>query len=140
MYNFIKSLVILRNVQEFFISCRFHTYILNRNIPGAIYITGRSFLMLATLRQCNFALLWLGGLISLIGDWALMVGLPIYVYLLTRSVLALSIALLVSSLPNITLSSIGGALVDCWAPRRSMGHPNLLLALALLPPLVARTQ
>ncbi len=43
--------------------------------------------MLATLRQRNFALLWLGGPISTMGDWVLNVGLPIYAYLLTRSVL-----------------------------------------------------
>jgi len=95
--------------------------------------------MLATLRQRNFALLWLGGLISLIGDWALMVGLPIYVYLLTRSVLALSIALLVSSIPNIVLSSIAGVFVDRWDRKRTMVITNLLLALALLPLLLART-
>jgi hypothetical protein len=45
--------------------------------------------MLATLSQRNFALLWLAGLISTTGDWVLTVGLPIYAYLLTRSVLAL---------------------------------------------------
>ena len=38
--------------------------------------------MLATLRWRNFALLWLGGLISTMGDWVLNVGLPILPVLL----------------------------------------------------------
>src|SRR5207248_2834049 len=98
-----------------------------------------SFFMLATLRQRNFVLLWLGGLISLIGDWVLIVGLPIYVYLLTHSVLALGITLLVSTIPNIVLGSIAGVFVDRWDRKRTMVITNLLLALALLPLLLVRT-
>jgi hypothetical protein len=35
--------------------------------------------MLATFRHRNFTLLWLGGLISLAGDWMLNIALPVYV-------------------------------------------------------------
>ncbi len=35
--------------------------------------------MLATLRNRNFSLLWLGGLISLSGNWVLLTALPFYV-------------------------------------------------------------
>src|SRR5438874_3614647 len=98
----------------------------------------RNYFMLATLRQRNFALLWSGGLISLIGDWVLMIGLPIYVYLLTRSVLALSIALLASSLPNIMLGSIAGVFVDRWDRKQTMVITNLLMGLVLLPLLLVR--
>jgi hypothetical protein len=35
--------------------------------------------MVAVLRQRNFALLWFGGLISMLGDWMLIVALPLYV-------------------------------------------------------------
>ena len=95
--------------------------------------------MFATLRQRNFTLLWLAGLISLIGDWALSVGLPIYVYLLTHSVLALSIAVLVESIPNIVLGSVAGVFVDRWNRKYTMVVTNLLLALTLLPLLLVRT-
>lgn len=95
--------------------------------------------MLATLRQRDFALLWFGGLISTMGDWVLNVGLPIYVYLLTRSVLALSISVLLTSIPNIVLGSIAGVFVDRWNRKWTLILVNLLLALGLLPLLFVRT-
>jgi MFS family permease len=95
--------------------------------------------MLATLRQRNFALLWLAGLISTVGDWVLTVGLPIYAYLLTRSVLVLSISVLLSSIPNIVLGSIAGVFVDRWDRKRTLVMVNLLLALGLLPLLLVRS-
>jgi MFS family permease len=95
--------------------------------------------MFATLRNRNFGLLWLGGLISVSGDWVLNIGLPIYVYLLTHSVLELSITLLASSIPNILLGSVAGVFVDRWDRKRTMVISNVLLAFALLPLLLART-
>jgi MFS family permease len=95
--------------------------------------------MIATLRQRNFALLWLGGLVSLTGDWVLNVGLPIYVYLLTRSVVTLSITLLAVRLPSILLGSVAGVFVDRWDRKHTMVVTNLSLALALLPLLLVRT-
>lgn len=94
--------------------------------------------MLATLRNRNFALLWSGGLISLMGDWVLNVGLPIYVFLLTRSVLILSITVLLNVLPNILLGSVAGVFVDRWDRKRTVIITNLLLGLSLLPLLLVR--
>ena len=37
--------------------------------------------MIATLRQRIFSRLWLGRLFSVTSDWALNIGLPIYIYL-----------------------------------------------------------
>ncbi len=95
--------------------------------------------MLATLRNRNFALLWLGGLISLAGDWVLDIGLPIYIFLLTHSVLATSITLLAVSVPNVLLGSVAGVFVDRWNRKRTMVVTNLLLAVGLLPLLLVRT-
>jgi MFS family permease len=102
-------------------------------------LTERSFFMLATLRQRNFALLWLGGLISTAGDWVLTVGLPIYAYLLTRSVLVLSISVLLTSVPPIVLGSLAGVFVDRWDRKRTLVIVNLLLAASLLPLLFVRS-
>src|SRR4029077_14862206 len=41
------------------------------------------------LSERNFGLFWLAGLISIVGDWALRIALPIYVLRLTGSASAL---------------------------------------------------
>jgi MFS family permease len=95
--------------------------------------------MIAVLRQRNFALLWFGGLISMIGDWMLVVALPIYVYRLTGSALATSGAGIAWILPGLLLGSIAGVFVDRWDRKRTMAVANLLLALGLLPLLLVRS-
>ena len=89
--------------------------------------------MLRVLRQRNFGLLWAAGLISLIGDWVLVVGLPIEVYARTGSTLATMGMTLAFLIPAITLGSVAGVLVDRWDRRRLMIIVNLLLAVTLLP-------
>jgi MFS family permease len=89
--------------------------------------------VLTILHQRNFALLWLGGLVSQTGDWLLQIGIPVYIYLLTHSALATSVTLIISFLPNIVLSPIAGVFVDRWDRRRTMLFSNLLMALGLLP-------
>ena len=96
--------------------------------------------MIATLRQRNFALLWLGGLISNTGDWLLIIGLPVYVYLLTGSALATSITLITAFVPNLLIGSIAGVFVDRWDRRWTMIISNLLLALGLLPMLAVHSK
>jgi hypothetical protein len=44
--------------------------------------------LLATLKQRDFALLWFGGLISMMGDWAMFAALPFYAYEQTNSAFA----------------------------------------------------
>ncbi len=89
--------------------------------------------MLTLLRQRNFALLWFAGFISLVGDWMLMIGLPIYVYILTHSALATSLMFIAGILPQIVLGSVAGVFVDRWDRKRVMIITNVLLALCLLP-------
>jgi MFS family permease len=96
--------------------------------------------MLATLRQRNFTLLWLGGLISNTGDWLLIIGLPVYVYLLTGSALATSITLITAYVPNLLFGSFAGVFVDRWDRRWTMIISNLLLAVGLLPMLAVHSK
>jgi MFS family permease len=87
--------------------------------------------MFTTLRQRNFALLWFGGLISFAGDWALFIGLPVYVYDLTGSALATGGMFIAQSLPRLLLGSVAGVFVDRWDRKRTMVAANLAQALVL---------
>lgn len=95
--------------------------------------------MLRVLRQRNFALLWFAGLISLSGDWALIIGLPIYVYTVSGSTLATSAMFVAGIVPRLLLGSLAGVFVDRWNRRRTMMITNLLLGLGLLPLLAVRS-
>ena len=95
--------------------------------------------MFKTLRNANFARLWCAGLISQAGDWVLVIGLPIYVYILTRSLLATSITFASGIVPQIVLGSVAGVFVDRWNRKRTLVVANLLLAVALLPLMLVRT-
>lgn len=95
--------------------------------------------MIATLRNRDFALLWLGGLISRAGDWTLNIGLPIALFALTHSILVLSVALAVGMLPSVLFGSVAGVFVDRWDRRRTLIVSNLLLAALLLPILLVHS-
>jgi MFS family permease len=88
--------------------------------------------MLAILRQRNFALVWLGGLISFVGDWVLFIALPVYVYDLSGSALATGGMFIAQTAPRLLFGSIAGVFVDRWDRKRTMIVANLLSAAALL--------
>jgi MFS family permease len=88
---------------------------------------------LSTLRNRNFALVWFGGLISLTGDWVLVAGLPLVVYQMTGSTLALGFTAMASAAPRLLVGSIAGVFVDRWDRRWTMLVADLLLGLTLIP-------
>ena len=90
-------------------------------------------MIITTLRQRNFALLWLGGMISQTGDWLLIIGLPLYVYTQTGSALATSFTLISGFIPGILFGSIAGVFADRWNRKWTLIISNLLLAICLLP-------
>jgi predicted MFS family arabinose efflux permease len=84
-------------------------------------------------RQGGLRLLLSAGLISLVGDWILKIGLAYEVYARTGSTVASSAMLLVSLLPQFLLGSVAGVFADRWDRRATMIVTNLLLAAGLLP-------
>src|SRR5262245_11099968 len=88
---------------------------------------------LGPLRHRNFGLLWWAGLISLIGDWALGVALPIYVLKLTHSATATGVVVVANLLPRLLFSAVAGAYVDRWDRRRVVVTINFIQAVVLLP-------
>ena len=89
--------------------------------------------MTRLLRDRNFRLLWLGGLISLAGDWALVVALPFEVYRRTGSTLATAGIVLASLVPAFLFGSPAGVFVDRTNRRSLMVWVNLAMAVSLLP-------
>lgn len=89
--------------------------------------------MLATLRQRDFALLWVAGLISVAGDYALIVALPLHAYALTGSAAATGGVFAAALVPRVLLGSVAGVFVDRWDRKRTMIAADLLRAALLLP-------
>jgi MFS family permease len=88
--------------------------------------------MMAIFRNRNFSLIWFAGLISIMGNWILMVALPYHIYKVTGSALATSAWLMASILPGVLFSSIAGVFVDRWDRKTTMIITNFLQMLTIL--------
>jgi MFS family permease len=95
--------------------------------------------MFAVLRQRNFACLWVGQLVSLIGDWVLFIALPFYIYALTGSTLATGIMFIVQTVPRLCFGSVAGVFVDRWNRKYTMIVTNLVQAGVLMPLFLVRS-
>jgi MFS family permease len=93
--------------------------------------------MTAVLRQRNFALLWIGQMISSLGDWVLWIALPFFVYEQTGSALATGAMFVVQTLPPILFGSLAGVFADRWDRRWTMVIADLMRAILLLLMLIA---
>lgn len=96
--------------------------------------------MFAVLRQRNFAFLWTGQIVSLIGDWVLFVALPFFIYTLTGSTLATGIMFIVQTVPRLCFGSVAGVFVDRWNRKYTMIATNLIQAGVLAPLFLVRSQ
>lgn len=84
-------------------------------------------------RTRDFLLVWSGGFVNNIGDWLLLIALPVYVFIETGSGAATSILFVVELLAALILGPIGGSLVDRWDLRLTLIGTNLIQAAVLLP-------
>src|SRR5262249_27182117 len=75
--------------------------------------------------------LWLGGMISFAGDWALFIALPVYVYDLTGSALVMGGMFIAQTLPRLLMGSVAGVFVDRWDRRRTVVAADLAGAAVL---------
>lgn len=89
--------------------------------------------MFSLLRRRNFALLWFGGLISILGDRVLLIALPYFVYQETGSTLASAIMVAAELLPRLLFGSFAGVFVDRWDRRNVMVVTSIAQGLVILP-------
>ena len=75
---------------------------------------------LATLRHRDFRLLWIGQLISVVGDQIQVVAIAWHIYVLTGSALQLGLVGLARAVPYMTLTMVGGAVADSMDRRRML--------------------
>ena len=83
--------------------------------------------LLILLRNRNFMLMWWAGLVSWVGNYMLVIALPVYVYNETGSTLATSFSVIANALPMIVVGQLAGVLVDRWDYRRTMVIANFVL-------------
>ncbi len=92
--------------------------------------------MLAGRRDLRLVLS--AGLISLSGDWILIIGLIYRVYVVTGSTVASALTMASSFAPQVLLGAVAGVFADRWDRKRTMISANLLMAGGLLPLLLVR--
>jgi len=75
---------------------------------------------LRLVRNRDFGLLWIGQLVSLMGERLHTIALGWLVFVVTGSAVSLGLTMAATAVPNVILGSISGALVDRWDRRRTM--------------------
>ena len=68
--------------------------------------------MMRVVRQRRFALLWMAGLASLLGDWAFYTVVPIFVLDETGSVFLAGMVWAVIALQSVVVGPVAGVYVD----------------------------
>jgi MFS family permease len=84
-------------------------------------------------RNGDFRLVWSGALVNNIGDWLLLVALPVFVFTETGSGTATAALVVIDVAISIVLGPLGGSLVDRWNLRLTLIATNVLQGVTLLP-------
>src|SRR5512136_1773871 len=85
------------------------------------------------LRNGRFARLWVGQVISAIGDYFYFLAVPILINKLTGSTAAIGLAMIMGfALPQLLFGLPAGVLVDRWDRRRVMIVADVLRAALVL--------
>ena len=107
------------------------------NQPTASHTGNSPYLRL--LRNRSFAALWLGQLISFIGDYFIWLAIPILVNRLTGSAAMVGLSMISTALPALLLGPLAGVFVDRWDRKWTMVGADLLRAIMVLALLLVRT-
>jgi MFS family permease len=89
--------------------------------------------MTTPLRHRDFVLLWTAGLISMTGNWMLLVAVPVTVLTVTGSSTATGAAVAAGLVPRILVAPLAGVYVDRWDRRRALVWANVLQVGLVLP-------
>jgi MFS family permease len=84
--------------------------------------------------------LWIGQMISFIGDYFVYLAIPIVVNRLTGSALMVGLAMISSALPALVLGPIAGVFVDRWDRQRTMIASDMIRAVLVLFCLLVHTK
>ncbi len=84
-------------------------------------------------RTRDFRLVWTGGFVNDVGDWLLLVALPVYVFIKSGSGAATATLFVVELVAALLLGPVGGSLVDRWDLRRTLIVTNVAQAITLAP-------
>ncbi|MGC4897301.1 MFS transporter [Micromonospora sp. DT31] len=84
------------------------------------------------VRNRRFGLLWSSTLLSSLGNWLMIVAVPVYVYTMTGSTLSSGFAFVAQTLPAIVFAPLAGVLADRWDRRAVMVGADLLRMIIVL--------
>jgi MFS transporter, DHA3 family, macrolide efflux protein len=91
-------------------------------------------------RNRNFMALWIGQIISFIGDYFVMLAVPVAVNRLTGSAMMVGLAYMASAVPALLLGPVAGVFIDRWDRRKVMIASDIIRALLVLLMLSVRSR
>ncbi|NPV76901.1 MAG: MFS transporter [Anaerolineae bacterium] len=83
-------------------------------------------------REWNFLILWFGYLISYIGEYFILLAIPIAVEKLTGSTLMVGLSVISEAIPMLLLGPVAGVFVDRWNRKNTMVISSLIRAVLVL--------
>jgi MFS family permease len=84
--------------------------------------------------------LWVGQIVSAVGDYYFWLAMPLAVRHLTGSIAMMGFAMMAVALPSLLLGPLAGVMVDRWDRRKTMIVSDLARALIVLLSLAARSR
>jgi DHA3 family macrolide efflux protein-like MFS transporter len=83
-------------------------------------------------RNRNFMALWIGQTISFIGDYFVMLAMPVAVNRLTGSAMMVGLSFMATALPGLLLGPVAGVFIDRWDRRKVMIVSDVMRGLLVL--------